>query len=94
MKRFNKDPSDLLDYGFEWARWMPETDSISQSSWAVTGPDATLITGLPFIDAANQTTGVYLSGGTLKGKYTLTNTMTTDQGRVKERSMLIVIINN
>lgn len=91
MKRYKKDPNDRLDYGFEWHKWMPDGDSIFQSEWTISGPDSALTMASPFIDAEDQKTGVYLMGGTLKGKYTLTNKMTTTLGRIKERSKLIII---
>lgn len=82
----SKDPSAILDYGFEWADWL-DGDTISTSSWAVSpaGLTASPNTKTP------ATTTVWLSGGTAGSTYQLTNTIVTAAGRSDQRTMLIAV---
>lgn len=84
--KFVKDPSALLDYRINWARWLG-TDTISSSAWAIDGDDL-----LSVEDSYTDTAAtIWLSGGTLGTKYTVTNHIATDGGRIDERSIYITI---
>lgn len=93
----NKDPQDVLDYGWDWAApppdgpWLTGGDTISASTWAVSGPDSALTTSNP--QFTTTTTTVWLTGGTLGVEYTVTNHVTTTQGRQRDRSFIIHVIN-
>lgn len=91
-----KDPQDRLDYGFDWAAppptgpWLSDGDTITTSTWTVTGPDSLLV-----IDDDDHTTTVtraWLTGGTLGESYKVTNHITTAQGRQRDRTLVIRIV--
>lgn len=85
MKLFKKDPAAILDYSIDWSLWL-NGDTIATSSWTVPA-------GLTKQSDTNNTssTTVWLSGGTLGQTYTVTNRITTANGRTDERSILIKV---
>ena len=85
MKLFKKDPSAILDYSIDWSLWL-DGDTIQSSSWTV--PQ-----GLTKASETNNSTTatVWLSGGTVDQTYTVTNRITTANGRTDERSILIKV---
>jgi hypothetical protein len=87
-ERFIKDPSATLDYKIDWTQWLVVGDTISTSTWSVP-------TGITKdTDTTNTTyTTIWLSGGTDGTKYTITNHVTTNTGRVDERSITIEVKN-
>jgi hypothetical protein len=81
-----KDPSENLDYSFDWTSWLSEpADTIATAVFAVTG--ATLGT------TSNTTTlaTAFVSGGEINTTATLTCTITTAQGRIAQRSVYLKI---
>lgn len=93
----NKDPQERLDFGFDWnapapvGPWLTTGDTVATSTWSVTvAPDNTLT-----IDNDDKTTTVtraWVVGGTLGQEYTLTNHVTTAQGRQAERSIVLRVV--
>lgn len=88
-----KDPAATLDYGCDWTDWLdgdtiPVTSPAGASSWDVPA-------GLTREAESNteQITTVWISGGTLGERYTITNRITTAANRTDERSLIIVIKN-
>ena len=73
-------PGALLDYEFEWH--LDEGDSVASSEWAATA-------GGQVSDAAlaNNVARVYVQCDTAGTVFTVTNTITTQQGRVDARSI-------
>lgn len=82
---FVKDPDATLDYQVDWTLWL-KGDTISNSEWDVPA-------GLTLEAESNTTTTAtaWLSGGTLDQKYEVVNTITTDAGRIDERTIIIRI---
>jgi len=80
-----KDPDSTVDYGCDWTEWLNAGETISTSTW--------IVTGLTKGTEANSAgiTSVMLSGGTVDDSHTLTNQIITDQGRTEQRSMVITI---
>jgi len=85
-QRVLQDPSDNLDYTFDWTDWLAG-DTIATSSW-------TAAAGLTEGVNANTTTTatVWLSGGTAGVSYVVTNTVTTAGGRTASRSFYVDIV--
>jgi len=84
-----KDPDAVLDYSVDWDAWL-SGDTITSSQWIVTGQDSDLV-----VDSeANSTTAatVWLSGGTLGVTYTVTNRITTGEGRTDDRSIAVTVL--
>jgi hypothetical protein len=93
-----KDPAEVLDYSVDWDRssetasagtgWLASGETITASTWTVpTG--ITQTTPAPSVVAGKTT--IWLTGGTTGTRYTITNHITTSQGRQGERSMLIQV---
>jgi hypothetical protein len=85
---YTKDPSAVLDYGFDWSDWLTSAggDTISTSTWTAT-------TGITIASSsiASGVTIAWLSGGTAGSDYTLTNRIVTAGARTDERSMTIIV---
>ena len=82
------DPSEKLDFGFNWTAdgWIgTDTISGSLSTWSVTP------TGPTLSGAANTTTttSTFITGCTHGQFYSLTNQITTTAGRIGERTISI-----
>lgn len=86
--KYTKDPDSVLDYSVDWSAWLPTGDTIVASTFTVTpaATDAVVVDDSSFNDT---TTTVWLSGGANKASYTVTNHITTSQGRQDDRSMVI-----
>ncbi len=87
LSKFQKDPDATLDYTFNWAAWLTGGDTISASSWIVpTGITATSPTH------TGTTASALLSGGTTGQQYTCVNRITTVNGLIDDRSLLLSIV--
>ena len=84
-----KDPDAVLDYAIDWdTNWL-DGDTISASTWAITGPDSSLV-----VDSESETTAittVWLSGGTLGRTYSVTNHIVTASGRADDRTITVTV---
>lgn len=83
--RFTHDPNADLDYSVDWTEWMYTDDTINASTWTIT-PTGPTLTNSTFDDT---TTTVWVDGGTGNVTYTLTNHITTADGREDDRSILL-----
>jgi hypothetical protein len=81
----NKDPDEVLDYQINWTSRL-DGDTISTSTWII--PDG-IVGGDE--DISGSTTILWLSGGTLGDRYTITNRITTAGGRTMDQSVKITI---
>lgn len=84
---FVKDPAAVLDYKVDWSAWLSTDETISTSTW----PDVP--TGITKdSDASTTSTAtIWLSGGTDRTDYRVTNRVVTNQGRTDERTLLIQV---
>jgi hypothetical protein len=98
LERIEKDPSATLDYEWDWSSWLRSTgDTLATSSWSVAGPDNSLVA----MDAASahppsllpSIATVWLTGGTLGGRYVVTNHVRSVAGREDEWSREFRILN-
>jgi hypothetical protein len=96
MLQYTKDPDELLDYGWDWAAendqrgpWLSTGDTITDSEWTFTGPDAALT--IASADHSTTVTRVWLSGGTPGEEYVVSNVAPTAQGRSPKRSFIVRI---
>ena len=88
MSAFTKDPDAVLDYKVDWSEWLPSGDTITASTWISSDPTVLVIDADTF---TTTTATVWLSGGEVRRKYTVTNRITTDGGRTDDRSITIRI---
>lgn len=78
-----KDPDSTIDYGCDWSGWLQTAETVTASAWTVAGLTTSSEVNTGII------TGVMLAGGTAGEFYILTNRITTNFGRVVDRSMTI-----
>lgn len=81
-----KDPNAVVDYNIDWSSWLPDDDTISTSEWIVPA-------GITEDSETNTdtTTTIWLSGGTAGQSYSLTNRITTAQGRTQDKTITISV---
>lgn len=79
---FLKDPEAVLDYTIDWSGWIASGDAITASEWTASN-------GLTVVEHSfnGSTTTVKVSGGVAGAHFLLTNTITTDDGRIDERTI-------
>jgi hypothetical protein len=82
---FTKDPDATLDYQINWATWLADDDTISNSSFISNSDDIT-VESSSFTDT---TSTVWLSGGQAGSSYEITNRITTTLGRIDDRTIKI-----
>lgn len=81
-----KDPSEKKDYAIDWTARLTDGDTITASSWTVeTGLDQ----ATPVPSFTDTVATIWLEAGEVGNEYTVTNTVTTAQGRTHERSFVI-----
>jgi len=90
MKSIEKDPIAVLDYGWDWNDWL-DGDSISTSTWSISGADSSLTEASSSVAAGIAT--IWMSGGTDGVIYTVTNKVVTAGGRTDERSFMVNMSN-
>ncbi len=85
---FVKDPDAVLDYPIDWSDWLNDvSDTITDSTWLV--PAGLTEVSASFTDTA---TVIFLSGGTLRQTYSVTNRINTAGGRTADHSISIEIM--
>jgi hypothetical protein len=87
--RTAKDPNEVLDFQIDWSARLASDETISTSSWTITGADSVLVEDSNDIDDTN--TIIWLSAGTLGERYLLTNRITTTGGRTMDQSAYLKI---
>lgn len=78
------DPDAVLDFAIDWSTWLADGESISAVDWTVTG--ATKGT----TSVANGVAVVWLSAPT-GTEISAACKVTTDSGRIDERTLLITV---
>jgi hypothetical protein len=85
---FVKDPSAILDYGFNWSDWLQTGETIASAVWTVSSG---------ITKTSQEESGsiaiIWLSGGTDGESYDVSCKITTSDGRTDERTMTIRIRN-
>jgi hypothetical protein len=84
-----KDPNEVLDYIIDWSERLASGETIGTSAWTITGSDSVLVEDSNSI--SGETTVIWVSAGTLGVTYTLTNRITTSQGRTMDQSSRLKI---
>jgi hypothetical protein len=80
-----KDPSARLDYTIDWSAWLTEGDTIASVEWTA-APGITIGSSSYAPTRTATTATVWLEGGTAEGIYRVACRITTDEGRIDERS--------
>lgn len=91
LKWDSKDPQEKLDYSLTWAKELSRLDdTIFDSQWRIEDGDGALTTTGDGI--SGHITYIWLVGGTAGVTYKLINTITTDDGRTYERTVLLPVV--
>lgn len=82
MRVWEKDPQATLDWAFDWSKWLAPGEEISSAT-------VTVDSGLTKASESNTATKVtvWLAGGTLGVTYKVACRITTNQGRIDERTI-------
>ena len=91
LETFDKDPDALLDYGFNWAPWLPTGDTIASATWTI----APVCEGGLEVDHQTETTkiaSVWLTGGNVGQSYDVTCHVVTAGGREDDRSFRVNVL--
>ena len=85
LATYTKDPQAVLDYTIDWAKWLAAGETISTSSWDVSGVTKDS-------DSKTDTTAtVWLSGGTAGETATAINHIVTSAGRADDRTIALTV---
>jgi hypothetical protein len=84
FKDHKKDPDATLDWIFDWNLWLGATETIASAEFIVDP-------GITIEDSTNttKTATVWLSGGTEGQVYRITCRVTTNEGRIDDRSFTL-----
>lgn len=79
-----KDPDATLDWAWDWSNWLAPSEVITSSLFI-------LSPGITQVSASNtgSSATIWLSGGSPGQPYSVTNRVTTNQGRTDDRSITI-----
>lgn len=80
----DKDPDETLDYNVNWSPRMTSPDVIVTSQWIV--PAGLTVENE---DMADDSTTIWLSGGTLAANYEVLNRVTTAEGRIMDQTVTL-----
>ncbi len=87
IKNINKQPSENLDYDFDFANAFPAGDNVASEAVAVSPTGPTLGTKT----RSGQVVKQYVSGGTTATTYKITCVATSVAGRVAELDFNLVV---
>ncbi len=84
-----KAPGSVFDVPLDWDddSVLAADETISTSAWAVS-PTGEMTTSSTSIDAVNKRTACFISAGTIRRTYRVTNTITTSAGRTHARTLV------
>lgn len=104
MANYKKDPDATLDFAFDW-KPLTNGRTGAKSDWLATGEVITTVDGvrqytitvqdgltLNSSSATDDTVTVWLTGGTAGTWYTVACKITTNAGRIDERTMNIRVL--
>lgn len=82
---FIKDPDATLDFIWDWSQWLKSGETIVNSQFLIQQ------SGLEVETESNSATDctAWLSGGAVGIPYVVTNRITTNEGRIDDRSITI-----
>jgi hypothetical protein len=83
----SKSPNDLLDYDFDFVRWMADDDRVVDAAANIAGISATV----EKVTFDTNTVRVWINGGKIGEQGQMSVLITTDQGRKKETAVQLRI---
>lgn len=100
MSNYIHDPQSVLDYAVDWAAltngtgasdWLATGETITASTWTVPSGITQTTPAPSFTDTVAT---IWLTGGTLDLSYSVTNHITTNQGRQQDRTITLIVRNH
>ena len=91
MSLRTKDPDSVLDWKVDWAGYLQEGETITDSQWLV-GPEEDGGISLGKKDHSETAAKAFLSGGIAGHVYRVTNRITTSFDRTDERSLMVRVV--
>jgi hypothetical protein len=91
--QFRKDPSARKDYRFDWSLWITSGDYISTSVFSCGACTVTSSTIVTSTGGTSHHTQCFVESGVAGSTYSLTNRITTANGRIEEKSVELKVIN-
>lgn len=88
--QWEKDPSAVLDYKFDWSDWLGTGETISSKT--ITAETGITVDSSSITDSSTSVT-VWLSGGTAVTVYKIACLITTSASRTDERTIEIYVNN-
>lgn len=85
MTWFRQDPDAHKDWSVDWSAWLEDGETITVSTWVTDGLT---------LDAESKSdtkATVWVSGGVVGGRYSVTNRVVTSLGRSDDRSLHFMI---
>jgi hypothetical protein len=86
--KYVKDPADRLDYSWDWSDWLADVADTIQDA-TVTPPEGVVASGAPIKSDTMVTQ--WMEGGVLGSVYRVVCQITTNGGRIVERSITLTI---
>lgn len=87
FKEMKKDPAAVLDYKWDFRKWLAATEVISSAT--VTGPAGITVDSYSITDGGKSVTG-WLSAGTVNTDYDVVAQIVTSLSRTEERTIRIL----
>jgi hypothetical protein len=96
LKRFIKDPQEVLDYTIDWSEWLVSGDTINAVTVTTPTGISTTTSGTPQTPAgptviSGVATKIWVAGGTAGTSYNIACRVTTVGTRQGERSITIQV---
>lgn len=88
QRNFEKDPDAIIDYSVDWTDWLV-SDTISTGTWLISPVD--LVEVSASYTSADCT--IFVSSGTVGQTYSLTNRITTANGRRNDQTIFVLVKN-
>lgn len=92
--KFTKQPSENLDYDFDFTKWMPVGDNLPATlgnSVVTISPSSGIVLGTKLHNG--NIVKQFISGGTSGTDYLVTCVITTSDGRIKEAEFTLRVFN-
>lgn len=83
-----KRPDDTLDYDVSFDRWLSPGDTLTDATATADSPDLTVLS----VSLSGAVAKVWLAAGLVGDSYQVDVTATTAQGRIKETSFNLRIV--
>lgn len=89
MNVFTHDPDAKLDYSVDWSDWLATGETIASSTWVPSDADVLQLTD-DTESSGIATAWVQMSDPVSGTRYRITNRITTSNGRIDDRTIILL----